>query len=267
MTRRERMAARAERRREWADGAQRRAGELFEAAREAVDGIPFGQPILVGHHSERHHRRDLERHDSRMHAACERSTMAARHEQAAETLERRLETTIFSDDDDAIAQLEARISGREADAARIRELNKAMRKEFKGGPPAPGWLERIGASEREQRQILDNARHGNWGAGTKPDEPPVYPAWVLSNLSGANSKDRERLAGIRRMQKRQAEAEAAPGGVAVVRAGTFAVLTFSEKPDRSVLDALKSAGFWWAAGSWQGPADKLPAGILPEVCP
>ncbi|WP_164570804.1 DUF3560 domain-containing protein [Rhodopseudomonas sp. BR0C11] len=44
-----------------------------EAAREAVaeiaDGIPLGQPILVGHHSERHARRDAERIESGMRRA------------------------------------------------------------------------------------------------------------------------------------------------------------------------------------------------------
>ena len=43
---------------------ERRAAEA-ERAREAVsaiaDNIPFGQPILVGHHSERHARRDAEK--------------------------------------------------------------------------------------------------------------------------------------------------------------------------------------------------------------
>ena len=44
-----------------------------EQARQAVasvaDGIPFGQPFLVGHHSERHARRDAERIESGMRRA------------------------------------------------------------------------------------------------------------------------------------------------------------------------------------------------------
>lgn len=45
---------RADRRRAAADVAA-------EASWRISDGIPLGQPILVGHHSERRHRRDLER--------------------------------------------------------------------------------------------------------------------------------------------------------------------------------------------------------------
>lgn len=47
--------------------------EDAEAAQKAVsaiaDHIPFGQPILVGHHSERRHRRDIERMDNGMRRA------------------------------------------------------------------------------------------------------------------------------------------------------------------------------------------------------
>jgi len=41
--------------------AGRRATEAMDASRKAVEGIPFGQPILVGHHSEKRHRRDIAR--------------------------------------------------------------------------------------------------------------------------------------------------------------------------------------------------------------
>ncbi|MGD9101019.1 MAG: DUF3560 domain-containing protein, partial [Anaerolineae bacterium] len=41
--------------------AGKRAEEATQASRDAVEGIPLGQPILVGHHSERRHRRALER--------------------------------------------------------------------------------------------------------------------------------------------------------------------------------------------------------------
>jgi hypothetical protein len=46
------------------DRAQRRrdaADTSWQASRRTAEGIPLGQPILVGHHSERRHRRDLER--------------------------------------------------------------------------------------------------------------------------------------------------------------------------------------------------------------
>ncbi|MEU4607295.1 DUF3560 domain-containing protein [Kribbella sp. NPDC023972] len=48
------LQARSKRRRAAAEAA-------WEASRRIADGIPLGQPILLGHYSERRHRRDLER--------------------------------------------------------------------------------------------------------------------------------------------------------------------------------------------------------------
>lgn len=65
----ERAEQRAER---FADYHEKRAIEA-EHAREAVsklaDGIPLGQPILVGHHSERHARKDAEKIENGMRKA------------------------------------------------------------------------------------------------------------------------------------------------------------------------------------------------------
>jgi hypothetical protein len=53
-----------------------RSNARHEAARAAVAMIPPGQPILVGHHSEGGHRRDLDRHDRNMRKAIEHGERA-----------------------------------------------------------------------------------------------------------------------------------------------------------------------------------------------
>jgi len=64
------LVARAEDRAERFDGYRANRAADAESARQGVDRIgehiPFGQPILVGHHSERHARRDCERMDNGM---------------------------------------------------------------------------------------------------------------------------------------------------------------------------------------------------------
>jgi len=64
------LMQRAEERAERFEGYSERRGREAEAAHAAVsriaDGIPLGQPILVGHHSERRHRNDIERMDNGM---------------------------------------------------------------------------------------------------------------------------------------------------------------------------------------------------------
>lgn len=67
------LVERAEERADRFDGYQARRRQDAERAHDAVkaiaDNIPLGQPILVGHHSERHARKDKERIDNGMRKA------------------------------------------------------------------------------------------------------------------------------------------------------------------------------------------------------
>ena len=44
-------------------------------------------------------------------------------------------------------------------------------------------------------------------------------------------------------------------------------VTFAEKPDREILDALRAAGFGWGGGSWCGKRENLPAEVKELVEP
>jgi hypothetical protein len=65
----QRQRDRAERYTELADKAKERSTAAYERSSTLSGMIPFGQPVLVGHHSEGRHRRDIER----IHAAMDRS--------------------------------------------------------------------------------------------------------------------------------------------------------------------------------------------------
>lgn len=83
---REKAEARRERYEGWAESAQAEAGNRFAAARRMGDGIPFGQPILVGHHSEgrdRNYRKRIDAHISRGVEAAQRAEYHARKAETA----------------------------------------------------------------------------------------------------------------------------------------------------------------------------------------
>lgn len=63
-------------------------GGFMGAARRAVEGIPMGQPILVGHHSERKHRRAVEKARRAMDKAVAEDAKAGRLEGRAVGIER-----------------------------------------------------------------------------------------------------------------------------------------------------------------------------------
>lgn len=80
----EHYKARAERATERANAAQGKADAISSL-------IPFGQPILVGHHSERRHRRDLDKIHTNMRKAIEEQEKAQALQHRAEVAERHQE--------------------------------------------------------------------------------------------------------------------------------------------------------------------------------
>lgn len=101
MTQRERALARLERRREWAAGRAAKARQI-DASRPAYadDWAFITQP---GHIPAR------ARLIAREEKAQEHRNMATHHTEKAASIESRLERTVFSDDTDAIEQLQAKI--------------------------------------------------------------------------------------------------------------------------------------------------------------
>ena len=67
----QRQEARRVRLEKAAERAQAESASRFQRMNEMQDSIPLGQPILVGHHSEKRHRRDLARIDANMRRGVE----------------------------------------------------------------------------------------------------------------------------------------------------------------------------------------------------
>lgn len=249
MTRRERLERKLERRAEWAAKAETRSAQRFNAAHKIADGIPFGQPILVGHHSEAHARRDQDRIYTNMSKACELADLAKHHESKAAGLSDQLERAIFSDDSDATEALRARIAENEAKRDQMKKINSLYRKADVAGLLALGIdIERLKAKLAEAGSY--------WGSA------PHLP-YELTNLGARIRDDKKRLEQIERDQVRKAKteekmAESDAGVIVEPCNGGYCLVTFADKPERPILDALKAAGFWWSKGSWAGKQDQIP---------
>lgn len=85
----EHAKAKAERYQRWAEGAEQKSNQLWEASNEGRDFLVLGEPIKIGHHSEKRHRALIERNHNRMHNAVEQSKKAEHHESKAEYWERK----------------------------------------------------------------------------------------------------------------------------------------------------------------------------------
>lgn len=248
MTRRERLERKVEKREEWAAKAAARSDARFGAASAIADKIPFGQPILVGHHSEGRARRDAAKIHANMDRAVEEHKLAQHHEQKGAGLARQLDRTIFDDDPDAIERLEARIADRVAAGEKAKAINKAWKKG--------------GAAECLRLGLIDE-RDAATFVRTMSLCPWMKSPMTTTGTAAGIRADRERIEAIKVRRARAEEANAAPGGVLVesLGEGGYVRVTFPEKPSRDVLDALRAAGFSWGRGSWVGERSKLPAEV------
>ncbi|MEK7767312.1 MAG: hypothetical protein AAB368_13865, partial [bacterium] len=182
--------------------------------------------------------------------AFEDVKMAEHHESKAAGLERQLDRSVFSDDTDAIERLEARIAQHEKARDQKKRINALYRKGDASGLAAMGLS-------------LDTLRAKCAAAGPYWGDKP-FLAYELTNLGARIRSDKERIEEIKRRQVRTEAAEAS-GGVSIEGAegSEYVRVTFAEKPERDVLDALRGAGFWWGGGSWSGKRAALPAEVSP----
>jgi len=269
---RERKEARMARRAEWAEKAKAESDRRFQAAHTIADGIPMGQPILVSHHSERHARRDQERIHSNMSRGVEASDRAKHHASVAGGIAHQLDRSIFSDDQNAIEALEARIQQHEAERESMKRVNAAWRNA--GKPKACPESEAEVAAHTEVWSSIGAACGMKESELCKllrrmiltPYHPQPFPGYAMQNLGGRITADRKRIEDIQARAKRAENAELA-GGVLIEGGSEYITVTFAEKPERNVIEALKAAGFHWGSGRWLGYRARLPAEVIEATQP
>lgn len=211
------------------------ADRRFGIAQRIGDAIPFGQPILVGHHSEKRHRRDLDRIDRAMRAGIEASDKAAHYQGKASSVGM---GGISSDDPDAVVKLKAELEKAEAQHAKMIAANKLVRRKDRAGLAAM-------FSEKIADGLLTPDFCGRLG----------FPAYAISN-NGANIRRiKERIAQLERAATRETKETAPCDGLRVVEnaEANRVQLFFDAKPAEEVRARLKGYGFRWAPseGAWQ----------------
>ena len=246
--RQERKKARLQKR---AEKAKQEADQAYETTDRIAKSIPFGQPILVGHHSERGHRADLERIDRGMRKAIDKN-------REAEELLRRAEVVgsagISSDDPEAVAKLAQKLELLLQKQDFMKRLNAAWRTAGKPEPYAPeATWEQVQHDAKIDPEALqqvrrDMARRWAW----QPGAP--FPAYALSNLSAEIRRVRTRIDDLQRSTERPAVVQdAGPCQVLENVAENRIQLVFPGKPPDATRALLKARGFRWSpqAGAWQ----------------
>lgn len=252
MTRKERQEARAERFREYAENAAKRATAAFNASNDVVANIPLGQPILVGHHSEKAHRRALERSNSAMMRSVHESEKAAYYARKADTVENN--DNIYIGDDDAIERLKKKIAELTAVQEQMKATNKIIRAKNMTDVEKVEALVHIGFSAPYAQRYVAN--------GTQ------FPAYALTNNNAKINAAKKQLAKAEALANKE-DREYTINDVTIEEcySENRVRIYFPGKPYDEMRENLKRNGFRWAPsmGCWQAYINRWTLRFVNEI--
>ncbi len=235
----DKRARRIERMHDRAERLKHEASATIARADQMASVIPFGQPILVGHHSEkrdRNYRDKIHRTFSRGYDTLKEAERLERRATAAENSD-----AIFSDDPNAVEKLREKAADLEKLRARAKEINRAVRSKQ---PKAA--LEALGLTEKQIANALTPDFAGRLGV----------PSYVLTNTGSEIRRIRERIAQIERVGQADGQAETICD-IRIEQSENRVRMFFPDKPAADVRAELKRYGFRWSpmAGAWQRHAN------------
>ncbi len=216
---------------------EQKSDALFNQAKQMASFIPFGQPILVGHHSEKRDRNFRKKIHNTFGQSFEAADKAKYYENKAETIENN--NAIFSDDPQAIEKLKEKIASLQAAQDFMKAANKCLNKK-----------------DKEAFLKLPHATPELWEKINTPDvfKYTGYARYTLQ-LNNANiNRLKKRLQQLEEISQ-QASTELIIKNVRLVSniAANRVQLFFEGKPAEEVRKRLKQNGFRWCRSemAWQ----------------
>lgn len=242
MTREERRQARIERYEHLAKKVQNESNEAFEKSHKMSEIIPFGQPILVGHHSERRDRRYREKIDNSMRKSVQLDEKAEYYRSKAEAAAKN--DNIYLGDEDAVERLTEKLEGLKRSQELMKAVNKIIRDKKKTREEKIEAIQENGLSEKQAEEIMTPNCMGYIG----------FASYSLTNNNANLHRVEDQLK--RAIALRETETtEEEINGVRVVRntEENRLQLFFKGKPDKEMRSKLRHNGFRFAYSNdcWQ----------------
>lgn len=236
--------ARIERYKARAEKASQESTKLHEKAHKMASVIPLGQPILIGHHSEKTHRNLLKRIHKKTDKAVEEWEKSHYWKDRAKAAENN--RAIYSDDPKATIKLREKIQKAEELQTIMKKANQIIRSKPK--------------NERTEEKIKKLMELGLKMFTAEKFFTPDF----MGQIGFADYKLTNNNANIRRMKQRLADLEKVKQNETIeVEHNSFKVIEnveenriqiiFPGKPSYEIRTILKENGFRWAPsqGIWQ----------------
>lgn len=209
---------------------RREAHTAFDTSHNIVAQIPFGQPILVGHHSEKRHRAMIERSDRQMGKACQLDKTADYYESRAAKVGT---GGISSDDPEAIYKLEAKLAGLKSAHEKMIAANKIIRKKTLTNEQKIDQLFCLGLSEKQSIEIL-KPKYGEIG----------FASYSLKNSNAVIKSTEDRIKQLNKFRSLDDKVTAHKGfKVEIDTEDNRILIRFDSKPDEVVCAMMRRRAF------------------------
>ena len=221
-----------------AEQARSESDSRWKRAREMGKAIPLGQPILVGHHSEKSDRAYRNRMNGHYDKAMELSRKAEYYEQKADSVGK---GGISSDDPDAIQKLTEKLEGLKAVQEKMKAANRAIR--MKDTEKGNAKLREQGYSDKEIEELRKPDFCGRIG----------YPDYALSNNNANIHRIEGRIKELQQRREREATSKVIKNDLYEYKiADNRHWFIFDGKPEEGVRAILKANAFKWSPsrGAW-----------------
>ena len=224
-SKRKRLESRAEK-------AAQNSAYFYKRSTDLADMIPFGQPILIGHHSEGRARR----HHERIWNDMGKSVAA---DNKAEYLQHRADNLgnngIASDDPEAIQKLKEKLTNLESSQETMKAINKVIRSKHTANTDKIEYM--ITTHHLTEKQALETLNENG------------FASYSLQNNNATIRATRERIQDLEKLHNQ--EPLSATGEIDGLSWSLFEddgrlQFSFDDKPSETIRKTLKSHAFTWS---------------------
>ncbi|MCD9492600.1 DUF3560 domain-containing protein [Photobacterium phosphoreum] len=229
-SKRERLESRAEK-------ASQQSNSYYLSSKNLADMIPFGQPILVGHHSEGKARRHADKIFNDMGKSVAAGKKAEYLENKAANLGK---NGIASDDPEAIQKLKSKLAALESAQEKMKAANKVIKsKHMTNSDKIEYLITTLKFSDKQANELLEGDFCGRVG----------FASYTLTNNNANIRQTKQRLEELEVMHNQEPLSDS--GEIEGLSWSLYEEdgrikFSFDGKPSEAVRNVLKSNGFKWS---------------------
>jgi hypothetical protein len=240
---------RIERFEELSKKAEQQSTKAYQQSKSMTDHIPMGQPILVGHHSEKAHRRLLDKCWNKLGKSVKLTEKAEYYKEKAASA--KANSSISSDDPDALEKLHQKLKALVKSQETMKAINKICRSKKLSEIEMFDKIKTDFNLSDDTINGLLNPRKAYLGKG--------FASYSLTNNNAKINNTKKRIKRLEALEKLESKSYEIGSVTLRLNAEDNRIeLVFPGKPTYEFRKQLKSNGFRWSPKKsvWQKQISK-----------